>query len=93
MISYIQGLCLSLTRILAKINVKVYMQLTNSLRSILFYTKDSVPDDEKSNAIYKVSCGDSDVDQTGRALKTWVAEHKTAVKTEDLSGSALAQHM
>ena len=82
----------SVTRILAKIDIKIYMQPTNSLQSILSHPKDQVPDDEKLGVIYKISRGDCDVDQTRRALTTWVVEHRTAVKSEDLSSSASAQY-
>ena len=71
------------------------MRPTNSIKSILSHPKDWVPDDEKSNVIYKISCGDCDasyVGQTGRALKTRLTEHQKAVKNADFSSSALAQH-
>ena len=94
-IPYIQGVSESVTRISANIDVKVYMRPTSMIRSILSHPKDRVPDDEKSDVIYKISCGDCDasyVGQTGRALKTRLTEHQKAVRNADFSSSALAQH-
>ena len=46
-----------------------------------------------SSSVYKICCGDCDpsyVGQTGRALKTRLAEHQRAVREADFSTSALA---
>ena len=94
-ILYIQGVSEAVTSILSNINVQVYMKPFRTLRRILSHPKDRVPDDDKSNVVYKINCRDCDasyVGETKRALKTCVSEHHRAVKKMDFSGSALAQH-
>ena len=94
-IPYIQGVLEALTRILSDINVQVHMKPFRTLRKILSHPKDRIPDDDKSNVIYKINCRDCDasyVGETGRALKTHVSEHHRAVEKMNFSGSALAQH-
>ena len=94
-IPYIQGVSEAVTRILSDIDVQVYMKPFRTLRRILFHPKDRVPDDDKSNVVYKINCRDCDasyVGETKRALKTRVSEHRRAVEKMDFLGSALAQH-
>ena len=66
-----------------------------TLRRILSHPKDRVPDDDRSNVVYKISCRDCDasyVGETKRALKTRVSEHRRAVEKMDFLGSTLAEH-
>ena len=54
------------------------MKPFRTLRKILSHPKDCIPDDDKSNVMYKINCRDCDasyVGETGRALKTHVSEH------------------
>ena len=94
-ILYIQGVSEAVTRILSDINVQVYMKPFRTLRRILSRPKDRIPDDDKSNVVYKINCRNCDasyVGETKRALKTCVSEHRRAVEKMDFLGSALAQH-
>ena len=71
------------------------MKPFRTLRKILSPPKDCIPDDDKSNVVYKINCRDCDasyVGETGRALKTCVSKHQRAVEKMNFSGSALAQH-
>ena len=84
-----------MTRILSDINVQVHMKPLGTLRRILSHPKDCIPDDDKSSFVYKINCRDCDasyVGETGRALKTRVSEHRSAMEKRDFSASALAQH-
>ena len=94
-IPYIQGVSEAVARILSDINVQVHVKPFRTLRKILSHPKDRIPDDDKSNVVYKINCRDCDasyVGETGRALKTRVSEHRRAVEKMNFSGSALAQH-
>ena len=94
-IPYIQGVSEVVTRILSNINVQVHMKPFRTLRRILSYPKDCIPDDDKSSVVYKINCCDCDasyVGEMGRALKTHMSEHCRAVEKMDFSASALAQH-
>ena len=69
-IPYIQGILEAVTRILSDINVQVHMKPFRTLRKILSHPKDHIPDDDKSNIVYKINCCDCDasyVSETGRA--------------------------
>ena len=93
-IPYIQGVSEAVTRILSNINVQVHMKPFRNFRKILSHPKDRIPDDDKSNVVYKINCRDCDasyVGETGRALKTRVSEHRRGVEKMNFSGSALAQ--
>ena len=91
-ILYIQGVSEAVARILSDINVQVHMKPFRTLRKILSHPKDRIPDDDKSNVVYKINCRDCDVGETGKALKTRVSEHRRAVEKMNFSGSTLAQH-
>ena len=94
-IPFIQGVSEAVTRILSDINVQVHMKPFRTLRRILSHLKDRIPDNDKSNVVYKINCRDCDascVGETKRALKTRVSEHRRAVENMDFSDSALAQH-
>ena len=90
-----KGFSEAVARILSDINVQVHMKPFRTLRKILSHPKDRIPDDNKSNVVYKINCLDCDasyVGETGRALKTRISEHRRAVEKMNFSGSALAQH-
>ena len=56
------------TRILLDINVQVHMKPFRTLRKILSHSKDRITDDDKSSAVYKISCHGCDasyVDKMG----------------------------
>ena len=90
-IPYIQGISEAVTRILSDIDAQVHMKPFRTLRRILSHPKDRIPDNDKSNVVYKINCRDCDtsyVGQTKRALKTRVSEHCRAVENMDFSGTA-----
>ena len=73
----------AVTRILSDIDVQVYMKPFRTLRRILSHLKDCVPDDDKSNVVYKINYHDCDasyVGETKRALKTRLSEYHRAVE-------------
>jgi len=41
--------------------------------------KDVLPNESKKNVVYQISCKDCDVGQTGRKLKTRIAEHRNHI--------------
>ena len=89
-IPYIQGVSKAVTRILAGINIKVYMQPSNTLRRLLSYPKDRISSEDNSNVVYKVVV--VTVMPAGWTLKTRVLEHKKAVERAEFSSSALVEH-
>ena len=92
-ILYIQSVSEAVTRILSNIDVQVHMKPFRTVRRILSHPKNRIPDGDKSNIVYKISCCDCDasyVGETGRALKTRVSEHCRAVKKRDFSTSVLS---
>ena len=94
-IPYIQGVLEAVTKILSDIGVQVHMKPFRTLRRILSHPKDCIPDNDRSNVVYKINCRDCDasyVGETKRALQTRVSEHRRAIENMDFSGSALAQH-
>ena len=77
-IQYVQGVSEAVTRILSDINVQVHMKPFRTLSKILSHPKDRIPNDDKSNVVYKTNCFDCDatyVGETRRALKTRVSEY------------------
>ena len=64
-ISYIQGVSEAVTRILSNIDVQVHMKPFRTLRKILSYPKDHIPDDDKSSIVYKINCCDCDASYVG----------------------------
>ena len=60
-IPYIQpGVSEVVTRIPLNIDAQVHMKPFRTLRRILSYPKDHIPDGDKSNIVYKINCRDCD---------------------------------
>ena len=53
------------------------------------------PHTSKNNVVYKISCRDSDasyVGQTGRKLKTRIAEHRNHIRHNTSARSVITEH-
>ena len=95
MIPYVQGISEAVARILSDLDVMVHMKPWCTQRNILSHPNDKVSDADKSNVVYKISCGDCDasyVSEISRAPKTRLLEHRKAVEKADFFTSALAEH-
>jgi hypothetical protein len=70
-------------RVLEKCNIRTVFRADNTLHKNLVRLKDPIPKQERMNCIYCLKCTDCDqtyVGQTGRQLKTRVAEHRRCDK-------------
>ena len=95
-IPYVQGTSEAIRRILAPLGVKTSFQPTNTLRNMLVHPKDPIPTEKKSGVVYRIPCGSCPqtyIGQTGRTLEQRLKEHKKAVRDENITTSALAEHV
>ena len=82
-------------RILCSHNVKVAQKPFLTLHHIFEKPKDPVPKEQKSDAIYSISCNDFNqeyIGQTKRQFGTCLKEHQKAVSLSKKDNSALSQH-
>ena len=80
-----------------KNDIRVAFRSPNKLSKYIKVQKDICPHTSKSNVIYKISCKNCDVSyvgQTGRKLKTRIAEHRNHIRTHyNTSGhSVITEH-
>jgi len=67
----------------------------NKLHEFIKVHKDPVPHESKSNVVYRISCKDcnaSYVGQTGRQLKTRIAEYKNHIRRNTSVRSVISEH-
>ncbi|KYN37007.1 hypothetical protein ALC56_08798 [Trachymyrmex septentrionalis] len=73
---------------------RVHKIRTNSKKYIKVH-KDVYPQTSKNNVVYKISCNDCDatyVGQTGRKLKTRIAEHRNHIRYNTSARSVITEH-
>lgn len=98
-IPYIQNLSERIARHLTSENVNIAFSNENKNRKLFSKQKTRTPHELVSNVIYKIPCNDCNgvyIGQTGRYLKTRIAEHKRSVRPNILintkNKTALAEH-
>ena len=81
-VPYIQGIAEPIMRILNNCGIKVALKPIQTLGHIFAKTKDRVPTDRKTHAVYSIPCGDCEKEylgQTKRQFCTRLKEHQRAV--------------
>ncbi|XP_018393372.1 PREDICTED: uncharacterized protein LOC108772348 [Cyphomyrmex costatus] len=76
-------------------NIKVAYYSANKLRKYIKVHKDPLDYMSKTNVVYKINCNDCDasyVGQTGRKLKTRIAEHRNHIRWNTSSKSVITDH-
>jgi len=82
-------------RLLTPLNIGVAHRPISTIKSVVMHPKDTIEDDKKTNVIYGIPCSEYPsvyVRQTGRMLKTMMAEHRAAVRRLD-SNSQIDEHV
>ena len=95
-IPYVQGTSEAIRQILAPLGVKTSFRPTNTLRNMLVHPKDPMPTEKKSGVVYCIPCGSCPqtyIGQAGRTLEQRLKEHEKAVRDENITTSALAEHV
>jgi hypothetical protein len=95
-VPYIQGVTEPIKRILSNCNIKVALKPYLTLGHIFAKPKDSVKTNQKTHAVYSISCGDCEKEylaQSKHQFGTRQKEHQKAVSTLDKGKSALAEHV
>lgn len=93
-IPYIQGLSERLKNSFKKYNINVYFKSTNTLENYLFKKKDTDSIEDISNVIYQINCKCCNkiyIGETGRRLKSRIAEHKRDCRIGN-QNTGLSQH-
>ena len=92
---YIKEITESVYKILRPYNERLGSKPTNTLKSKLCILKDKVNEEDKTNCVYQITCGECPaqyIGQTSRELKTRGKEHQRAVATFDPK-SMIYQHL
>nr|VZI52116.1 unnamed protein product [Spirometra erinaceieuropaei] len=93
-IPYIKNVSEAVSRLLAPLGVGVAHRPEATMRRQVMRPKDPLPRQETSGVVYRIwcSCGQSNyVGETGRLLRTRIAEHVAAVRRND-ANSQVAAH-
>nr|VZH99637.1 unnamed protein product [Spirometra erinaceieuropaei] len=93
-IPYIKNVSEVVSRLLVPLGVVVAHRLEVTMRRQVMKPKDPLPRQETSGVVYRIwcSCGQSNfVGETGRLLRTRIAEHVAAVRRND-ANSQVAAH-
>nr|VZI52353.1 unnamed protein product [Spirometra erinaceieuropaei] len=91
---YIKNVSEDVSRLLASLGVGVAHRPEATMRRQVMRPKDPLPRHETSGVLYRIwgSCGQSNyVGETGRLLRTRIAEHAAAVRSND-TNSQVAAH-
>ena len=76
-------------------DIRVSFRSPNKLKKYIKVHKDVYPQTSKNNVVYKISCNDCDatyVGQTGRKLKTRIAEHRNHIRHNTSARSVITEH-
>ena len=76
--------------------IKVTFCPFRNLRQELVHPKDPIPEWQRKGVVYSVPCNECSrayIGQTGRSLDHCIAEHRRALRNEDVVASALAEHV
>nr|VZI37250.1 unnamed protein product [Spirometra erinaceieuropaei] len=90
---YVKNVSEAVGRLLAPLGVGVAHRPEATIRRLIMKAKDPLPRLETSGVVYRIwcSCGQSNyVGETGRQLRTRMAEHATAVHRNDASSQVAA---
>nr|VZI01498.1 unnamed protein product [Spirometra erinaceieuropaei] len=93
-IPYIKNVSEAVSRLLAPLGVGVAHRPEATMRRQVMRPKDPLPRQETSGVVYRIwcSCGQSNyVEETGRLLRTRIAEHVAAVR-RNIANSQVAAH-
>ncbi|KYN28371.1 Dipeptidyl peptidase family member 6 [Trachymyrmex cornetzi] len=74
---------------------RIAFHSTNKLNKYIKVQKDNVEQSKKCNVVYKICCNDcnaSYVGQTGRQLKTRIAEHRNHINWNTTTRSVITEH-
>ncbi|KMQ83069.1 hypothetical protein RF55_21023 [Lasius niger] len=77
------------------LQIKLSYTGMNKLREFIRVHKDTLPNELRSNVVYKISCKDcnaSYVGQTSRLLKTRIAEHRNHINRRTTQHSVITDH-
>ena len=92
---YINGTSIILRRIFNEHNIKSTFTSKETLRKILYYPKDKLSQEKKSNVIYQIRFNDCEavyIGETKRTLVQRIQEHKRAVRNAGTSKNEIADH-
>ncbi|BHF73512.1 hypothetical protein SprV_0401659300 [Sparganum proliferum] len=90
---YIKNVSEAVGRLLALLGVGIAHRPEATVRRLVMKPKDPLPRQETSGVVYRIwcSCGESNyVGETGRQLRTRMAEHAAAVRRNDASSQVAA---
>ncbi|BHF67461.1 hypothetical protein SprV_0301048700 [Sparganum proliferum] len=90
---YVKNVSEAVGRLLAQLVVGVAHRPEATIRCLVMKPKDPLPRQETSGVVYRIwcSCGQSNyVGETGRLLRTRMAEHAAAVRRNDASSQVAA---
>ena len=76
-------------------NVRISYSSLNKLNRFIRTHKDSLCEASNRNVVYKINCKDCDasyVGQTGRQLRTRIAEHRNNIKYKTSDRSVITDH-
>ena len=76
-------------------DIDIAFKSSNTLRSRLVHAKDKVPRQIRSGIVYKITCADCHdcyIGETSRTLNERLKEHKRALRLNNPSQSAIAEH-
>ncbi|KYQ53643.1 hypothetical protein ALC60_02916 [Trachymyrmex zeteki] len=76
-------------------DIRVSFRSPNKIGKYIKVQKDKCPPTSKRNVVYKISCNNCDVSyvgQTGRQLKTRIAEHRNHIKYNTSTRSVITEH-
>ena len=86
-VPYVRGLSERLEKVCTPLGVRPIFKPWNTLRRMLMQVKDRTPMGNKKEIVYEVPCHDCEmkyIGETKRSMKERVAEHRYAVKKEDV---------